>query len=193
MSAPEVPSGGFYAILDTGYINDSEWEYKADAVLSGGARLLQIRAMGDPLERVRELVERVHPIARSHKVPLIINDHLELAVDEPGLGLHMGQADHSLEQAKSAIEAADILSYFTIGPVFSSQTHTEYRTVGIDLVSEVADLDPPIPFFCIGGITPDNLQEVIKAGARGVIAASFSLRDADIEATARFYAEHVNG
>lgn len=212
MSAPDVPSGGFYAILDTGYINDSEWEYKADAVLSGGARLLQIRAMGDPLERVRELVERVHPIARSHKVPLIINDHLELAVDEPGLGLHMGQADgsieearkrlgpdrilglstHSLEQAKSAIGAADILSYFTIGPVFSSQTHSQYTTVGIGLVREVADLDPPIPFFCIGGITPDNLQEVIEAGARGVIAASFSLRDADIEATARFYAEHVN-
>lgn len=213
MSAPAVPSSGFYAILDTGYVTDSEWEYKADAVLSAGARLLQIRAMGDPLERVRELVERVYPVARAHKVPLIINDHLELAADEPGLGLHMGQEDgpigkarerlgpdrilglstHNLEQARAAMAASSILSYFTIGPIFPSQTHADYKPVGIDLVRAVAALNPPMPFFCIGGITPDNLAEVTAAGAKGIIAASFSLNDADIESTARFYADQLAG
>ncbi|MEX0324804.1 MAG: thiamine phosphate synthase [Puniceicoccaceae bacterium] len=213
MNAPAVPSSGFYAILDTGYIDDSEWEYKADAVLSGGACILQIRAMGDPLERVRELVERVHPVARSHNVPLVINDHLELAASTPGLGLHMGQEDgpideararlgpdrilglstHCLEEAKKAVEAMDILSYFTIGPIFPSQTHAEYKPVGIDLVRAVASLEPALPFFCIGGITPDNMEKVVAAGARGIIAASFSLRDPDLASTARFYAQHLTG
>ncbi|MEX0330924.1 MAG: thiamine phosphate synthase [Puniceicoccaceae bacterium] len=213
MSVPEIPSCGFYAILDTGYINDSEWEYQADAILSGGACILQIRAMGDPLERVRELVERVQPVARSHKVPLVINDHLELAATTPGLGLHMGQGDgpidearkrlgpdrilglstHSLDEAKKAMEASDILSYFTIGPIFPSQTHAEYKPVGIDLIRAVASLEPALPFFCIGGITPDNTEKVVAAGARGIIAASFSLRHADLESTARFYTQQLTG
>ena len=62
--APEVIFQGFYAILDIGYISDAQWEYTAHALLSGGASLLQVRAKGHPLESIRELIERVLPVAR---------------------------------------------------------------------------------------------------------------------------------
>jgi thiamine-phosphate pyrophosphorylase len=202
---------GFYAILDTGYLDDSEWEYKADALLSGGARLLQLRAMGDPEERVRELAERILPIARAHEVPLILNDRLELAASLPGVGLHMGQADgdirearrllgkerllglstNSLEQAQAAIAAGDVLSYFTVGPVYRSLTHPDYEPVGLELVREVAALQPALPFFCIGGIDRDSLDAVIAAGARGVIAASVTLKEPDPAGMARFFANRL--
>lgn len=204
---------GFYAILDTGYIDDSEWEYKADALLSGGAKLLQLRAMGDPEERVRELAERILPIARSHEVPLILNDRLELAATLPGVGLHMGQTDgdihetrrilgkdrllglstHSLEQAKAAMAADDVLSYFTVGPVFRSLTHPDYAPVGLERVREVAALQPSLPFFCIGGIDRDSLDAVIDAGATGVIAASLTLKEPDLAGMARFFTNRLAG
>ena len=202
---------GFYAILDTGYIDESEWEYKADAFITGGARLLQLRAMGDPVERVRELAERILRVSQGRNIPLVLNDHLDLAAKLPGVGLHMGQKDgdvrearkklgpdrilglstHTLAQAKAAIEAQDVLSYFTVGPVFPSITHPDYSPVGLELVREVAALKPQLPFFCIGGIVRENLDAVIEAGARGVIAASISLHDADATAIAEFYSNRL--
>ncbi|MGC9449846.1 MAG: thiamine phosphate synthase [Oceanipulchritudo sp.] len=202
---------GFYGILDTGYVDDNEWEYKAEGLLAGGACLLQIRAKGHPLDRICELTERILPAVAKHAVPLIINDHLQVALEFPGTGLHLGQEDgdiraareklgpgrvlglstHSLEQARMAIEAADILSYFAVGPVFPTGTKPAYTPVGTDLVRRVADLAPPLPFFCIGGINRLNVDEVIAAGARGIVAVSDPLQDSDTESATRFYVERL--
>jgi thiamine-phosphate pyrophosphorylase len=202
---------GFYAILDTGYVADSEWESKAGALLDGGARLLQVRAKNRPEAEVRRLVERILPSARKAGVPLIINDHLELAAAIPGAGLHLGQDDgdvraarrrlgpdrllgwstHSLEQALAAISAADVLSYFAVGPVFATGTKPDYPPVGLDLVRQVCALHPPLPFFCIGGINRVNLPQVLATGARGIVAVSDPLLDADTASAVRAYARRV--
>ncbi len=202
-----APAGGFYAILDTGYVADDQWEAKAAALLEGGACLLQVRAKGLPLPRVRELARRVLPMADRHGVPLLINDHLEVALSLPGAGLHLGQDDgdiraaraalgphrllglstHSLDQARAAIAAADVLSYFAVGPVFPTGTKPDYPAVGLELVAQVRALAPPLPFFCIGGINRTNLARVVAAGARGIVAVSDPLRAADTAAAVRAY------
>lgn len=196
---------GFYAILDTGYVGDSEWEYTAESLLAGGARLLQVRAKGDPLERVRELIERVRPATDKYGVPLIVNDHLDLAMEYPETGLHLGQDDgnirearrtlgpdrvlglstHSLEQAREAIDLRDVLDYFAVGPVFPTATKPDYIPVGLRLVEEVAALSPPIPFFCIGGINRRNVNQVLAAGARGIVSVSDPLEAEESDKAAR--------
>jgi thiamine-phosphate pyrophosphorylase len=211
MTFPGKPKPGFYAILDSGYVDEAEWEYKAESLLAGGACLLQIRAKGHPVERVAELVERALPTARKFDVPLIVNDHLEVALAIPGAGLHLGQDDgdfrearkrlgpdrilglstHSLEQARSAIAAADVLSYFAVGPVFATGTKPDYPPVGLDLVRQVAQEKPPIPFYCIGGINRANLDQVLEAGALGVVAVSDPLLDEDTEAATRVFADRL--
>lgn len=211
MTFPGKPKPGFYAILDSGYVDEAEWEYKAESLLAGGACLLQIRAKGHPVERVAELVERALPTARKFDVPLIVNDHLEVALAIPGAGLHLGQDDgdfrearkrlgpdrilglstHSLEQARSAIAAADVLSYFAVGPVFATGTKPDYPPVGLDLVRQVAQEKPPIPFYCIGGINRANLDQVLEAGARGIVAVSDPLLDEDTEAATRVFANRL--
>jgi thiamine-phosphate pyrophosphorylase len=211
MTFPGKPKPGFYAILDSGYVDEAEWEYKAESLLAGGACLLQIRAKGHPVERVAELVERALPTARKFDVPLIVNDHLEVALAIPGAGLHLGQDDgdfrearkrlgpdrilglstHSLEQARSAIAAADVLSYFAVGPVFATGTKPDYPPVGLDLVRQVAQEKPPIPFYCIGGINRANLDQVLEAGALGVVAVSDPLMDEDTEAATRVFADRL--
>lgn len=211
MKTPGVPQWGFYAILDTGYVDEAEWEYKAEALLAGGACLLQVRAKGHPLERVAELVERALPAAEKYNVPLIVNDHIEVALETPGIGLHLGQDDgdveearkrlgpdrilglstHSLSQAKEAISRKDALSYFAVGPVFATGTKPDYTPVGLSLVRQVADLNPPLPFYCIGGINRENLDEVLAAGAKGVVAVSDPLLDDDTEAVSRNYLSRI--
>lgn len=217
METPTQPAStttfrGFYAILDTGYIGDAQWEYTAQALLAGGARLLQIRAKGHPLESTRELVERILPVAHDFDVPLIVNDHLALAVEIPGVGLHLGQEDgsirdarqalgpnrilglstHSLEQAREAIAMRDLLSYFAVGPVFATATKPDYRPVGLRLVRDVRALQPTLPFFCIGGINRQNASDVLEAGATGIVSVSDPLEAPDTEFAAREITRLIN-
>lgn len=195
---------GFYAILDTGYIGDEQWEYTAHALLAGGARLLQVRAKGHPLESTRDLIERILPVARDFDVPVIVNDHLQLAAEIPGTGLHLGQDDgsiqearqilgpdrilglstHSLDQAREALAMQNLLSYFAVGPVFATATKPGYLPVGLKLVRDVKALQPALPFFCIGGINRRNVREVLEAGATGIVSVSDPLEAPDTRGAA---------
>lgn len=210
-AAVKAPQGGFYAILDTGYVRPDDWEDKAAALLEGGACLIQVRAKGSPVEEARELIRRVLPIAEARGIPLIINDHLPLAAEIPGAGLHLGQDDgdirearkvlgpdrllglstHSGDQAGKALEAADVLSYFAVGPVFATGTKPDYCPVGLELVRNVARLHPPLPFFCIGGITRANVGEVLAAGASGIVAVSDPLLDPDTRAATQSFVRAI--
>ena len=204
---PSLSHGGFYGILDTTYVNEDDWVSKGRALLEGGASLLQIRAKGKPLETVMALARDILPLARTHNVPLIINDHLEVALALPDAGLHVGQDDlcpvearqrlgpdrllglstHATTQIQRALELCHCLSYFAVGPVFATGTKPDYAPVGLDLVRHAARLSPPIPFFAIGGIHRHNVSEVLAAGAPGIVAVSDPLLDPDTaNATAAF-------
>jgi thiamine-phosphate pyrophosphorylase len=129
----------------------------------------------------------------------VVNDDVALALRYPTVGLHVGQEDtpallaremlgqerviglstHSMAQAKEAIALGSTLSYFAVGPVFSTATKPDYVPVGLQLVRSVAALDSPTPFFCIGGITRSNVGLVKENGARRVVAVSDVLCAAD--------------
>lgn len=185
----------FYGILDTGYVPPSQWEAKAKALIEGGAGLVEFRAK-DCAQSLRiELLDTIVPLFAAAGVPLIVNDHLDLALRHPGLGLHLGQDDmpprearkalgpdrilglstHSLEQAQNAIALPDVLSYFAVGPVFATATKPTYAPVGLELVQQVASLQPPLPFFAIGGINRQTVQAVKHAGAERVVVVSDAL------------------
>ncbi len=183
----------FYAILDTGYVDPAQLADKAEALLKGGAGILQLRAKGLTTAQREVLLLSLLPLCSQYPdVPLVINDDLELAMNYPGVGLHVGQEDtavqrarellgpdrmiglstHSLEQAQNAIALREYLSYFAVGPVFPTQTKPDYIPVGLKLVSQVAALEPPLPWFCIGGINRKNIGQVLEAGAKAIVVVS---------------------
>jgi thiamine-phosphate pyrophosphorylase len=146
------------------------------------------------------LLESILPLFEPAEAPpLIVNDDIDLCLAYPGLGLHVGQDDlpvteararlgpdrilglstHSIEQAQGAINQAALLNYFAVGPVFATPTKPDYQAVGLELVRAVTDLRPPLPFFCIGGIKRDNLETVIQAGAQRVVIVSDILQTPD--------------
>lgn len=188
---------GFYAILDPAECRTSVLE-TADAILEGGCAVLQLRdKRGDDRETLalaRALSER----CRRAEVPFVVNDRVDFALLTNADGVHLGQDDmpvadarrifdgtiglstHDLEQALSA--DADLIGF---GPVFDTTTkENPDPTVGLDSLREVC-ASVGVPVVAIGGLTPDRAAEVVATGARLGAAIGAVCKSADPGAAAR--------
>lgn len=190
-----------YCILDLGYVNEADAERVASALLAGGADLLQLRAKNQPLDLIESVARRVLPLCRAAAVPFILNDHPALAATLGADGVHLGQDDgnlteargltgpgmlvgrstHSLAQARAAL--ADGFDYIGFGPLFPTPTKAGRPAIGLaDIAAMEREVGAHIPAFCIGGIHPGNLPQVLAAGARRIVMVSALLQAGDIQA-----------
>ncbi|SKA12135.1 thiamine phosphate synthase [Selenihalanaerobacter shriftii] len=174
----------------------------------GGADIIQLREKDMSTRNLVNMGNELKVITKSAEVPLIVNDRVDIALAIDADGVHLGQDDlpikearkmmgndkiigistHSLEQA---IEAAAMgADYIGVGPVFPTQTKPNYNPVGLELVEKVSQR-VEIPFVAIGGIKLDNIHEVIKAGAKRVAVVSGIVGVEDIESAARSYYKNL--
>jgi thiamine-phosphate pyrophosphorylase len=191
-----------YGILDLGYIDASELLRAAEAMLQGDVDLIQLRAKKQSLEEIVDLAGSLHEITSRAGIPLIINDHAEVAAKVAVEGVHLGQDDdslaharkkagrdvllgkstHSFEQAVAAgREGAD---YIGFGPIFATPTKPDYQPIGLTGIKRVHH-EVAVPIFCIGGIKIDNLGQLIAAGTKRVAIVSGLLKATDIAKYAR--------
>ena len=191
-----------YAIIDLGYVAPDDAEEATVQLLRGGADLIQLRGKRQTIAPLTDLAEQLHGLTSHAGVPLIINDHPEIARDLRAEGVHLGQDDvsillareivgrecwigkstHSVEQAIAAeAEGAD---YIGFGPLFATPTKPDYQPIGMEDIRRVHEL-VRIPIFCIGGIKLANLPHVLAAGAQRVVIVSGLLQSADIAAATR--------
>jgi thiamine-phosphate pyrophosphorylase len=144
-------------------------------------------------------------VARERGLRLIINDRVDIALALGADGVHLGQDDlppeaarrilgeravigfstHNVEQARLA--ASLPIDYLAIGPIFStSSKDNPDPTVGLDGLGRVRRAVPSLPLVAIGGITPENGQETLAAGAESLAVIGALLSDpAQIEARTR--------
>ena len=202
MSAADLSQGRLYGIVDLGYVEIRDARKMADAMIAGGVDLIQLRAKDHPSAEIAKLAVELHRTTAESGVPLIINDHPEIARIVPAEGVHVGQDDipiatareiagptcmvgkstHSVDQAIRAFyEGAD---YIGFGPIFATPTKPDYQPIGLEEIRKVHEA-VRIPIFCIGGIKLDNLPEVIEAGARRVVIVSGLLQARDTASYAR--------
>lgn len=185
-----------YGILDLGYTAPEEIESTTAALLAGGVQILQLRAKKYTPAAIQDFAFRMLPICRKAGVPLIINDHIEVAKATKAEGVHLGQEDcsvgearkqlqegilvgkstHSIDQARKAEEEQP--DYIGFGPLFATPTKPDYLPVGLADIAKVHQL-LDLPIFCIGGIKLENLSEVLAAGTRRVVIVSGLLQAAD--------------
>ena len=196
-----------YAILDLSYVDISDCNRVAELLIDGGVDLIQLRGKKVNLETLARVAADLHPITLRAGLPLIINDHPEVAASILLEGVHLGQDDlpihevrqkvdraclvgkstHSVDQAVAAqIEGAD---YIGFGPLFATPTKPNYSAIGLDHIAEVHE-KVRLPIFCIGGIKLDNLRDVIAAGARRVVIVSGLLQAPRIAAAVQL-AKHL--
>ena len=180
-----------------------------ETLVRGGIDLIQLRAKNLSAEEIEKLAWELHSITTRHGVPLIINDHPEIARSVRAEGVHLGQDDmsiadarkivgadcavgkstHSLDQAIHAFyEGAD---YIGFGPLFATPTKPDYQPIGLGEIYKVHDA-VRIPIFCIGGINLDNLPKVIQAGAQRVVIVSGLLQATDTASYARAAKQLLN-
>ncbi|MEJ6560382.1 MAG: thiamine phosphate synthase [Akkermansiaceae bacterium] len=193
------PEARLYGILDLGYVEIKDALAVAESLILGGASLLQLRAKGHDPDTLLDLAKELNVLCSKHHVPFIINDHVQLAKDCGAPGLHLGQDDgsldearailgqhvlvgrstHSVEQAQAAlVEGAD---YIGFGPLFPTPTKKGRPGIGLENIAIVErTVGCAIPVFCIGGIKPANLPEVKASGAQRVVIVSHLLQAADI-------------
>ena len=202
MTAADLSRRRLYAILDLSYVEPGNALEVARKLVEGGVDLLQLRAKNQAAADIEKIAIQLHAITREQGVPLVINDHPEVARIIGAEGVHLGQDDmpiadarkvvgpdcavgkstHSLDQAIRAFyEGAD---YIGFGPLFATPTKPDYPPIGLGDIAKAHDA-VRIPIFCIGGIKLDNLPKVIEAGARRVVIVSGLLQADDIAACAR--------
>lgn len=196
---------GLYAIIDNSIHPSLSNTEIAKRILAGGARILQLRGKGlsskDRLRQAREIRE----LTRAAGAILIVNDRVDVALLSNADGVHLGQDDlpiaearkilgrekligistHNIEQAlKAEQEGAD---YIGFGPVFGTTTKADAEEAkGIEALRGVKK-GVSIPVVAIGGIDLENLKEVIDAGADGAAVISAIVKAENIEeATRRF-------
>ncbi|HEX7261803.1 MAG TPA: thiamine phosphate synthase [Luteolibacter sp.] len=200
-----------YCILDLGYVPESRAEEVTSSLLAGGADLLQLRAKGHDLATIRRVGEKLLPLCRAAGVPFILNDYPALAAAIGADGVHVGQDDgplaearalvhstlrppssafligrstHSLDQARAAL--AEGFDYIGFGPLFPTPTKAGRPAIGLhEIAAMESEVGQKIPAFCIGGITPETLPQVLTAGARRVVVVSALLQAGNVEAATR--------
>ncbi len=190
---PDLPR--LYAILDVDLTHSTGRDPLgvASGFFAAGVRLLQLRSKrlesGPLLELARALVD----LARPDGAAVIVNDRPDVAVLARAAGVHVGQDDlppdavrrvmpagiiglstHTREQVERALDGP--AGYLAVGPIFATSTKdTGYAAVGLELL-EWAARRSDRPVVAIGGITLDNIAEVIAAGAASAAVISDLLR-----------------
>lgn len=195
---PQAPQSSaatacLHAIVDVDLAARAGWTPVdlAHAFLDGGARIIQVRAKRLNSSAFLDLADAAVRLARTYDAAVVVNDRADVALISTAAGVHVGQDDlspsavrrmlgegaivglstHSVDQIERA--RREPVSYVAIGPVFGTRSKdTGYDAVGLELVAAAARLAGETPVVAIGGITLENAESVIEAGATAVAVIS---------------------
>ena len=195
-----------YAVTDRTWLGKESLEEAVEAALRGGVTSLQLREKQAPHEELVKTAMRLKPLCRRYGVPLIINDDVEAALEADADGVHVGQEDMAVAEARRILGPEKIIGasahnreealeaqrqgadYLGSGAVFGSSTKKDATTLSREELTAVCRA-VSIPVAAIGGITEENCLELAGTGVSGiaVVSALFAAADKE-EAAARLRA-----
>ena len=178
-----------YAVTDRAWTGGQPLARQVEAALQNGATCLQLREKALDPAAFREEARQMAALCRRYGVPLIINDNVEVALACGAAGVHLGQQDMPIAQARrmagpdlilgasahtvqEALEAqAAGADYLGVGAVFSTSTKADASPLPLTTLREICAA-VSIPVVAIGGITEANLLQLTGCGAAGVAVVS---------------------
>jgi thiamine-phosphate pyrophosphorylase len=197
-----------YVILDRGAAGDRNLAPLLEAVLEGGCRVVQLREKTMPLGDLYPVARALRKRCREAGCLFIVNDRVDLALAVEADGVHVGQDDLPAREARRLLSPGMILGvsthdenqarlarddgadYVAVGSMFPTGSKAGFRLVGPDLVRRVRP-EIRVPLVAIGGVTTDNVAEVIRAGADAVAVISAVCAAPDPAAAARALLEAI--
>ena len=194
------PDYSIYLVTDDGCLQGRALIDCVREALEGGVTLVQYRAKTASSAEMYAEALQLKALCDSFKVPLIINDRLDIAMAVGAAGVHLGQDDlpcaaarkllgedyiigvsaHNPAEAKAALQSG--ADYLGCGAVFGTATKADVKKLGTDGLAAICKAKG-LPVVGIGGITADNYREVRAAGADGAAIVSGILAQPDIRAT----------
>jgi len=182
---------------------------KVEACIKGGARLIQYRSKTlSKTEQNKQAIE-IKIVCDYYKVPLIINDNIELCRILDADGVHLGENDDSLEKARLVLGPSKIIgvscynsidrvkkavdkgaTYIALGACFPTITKPSAPTASLELIALVLK-NFKIPVVAIGGINLENIDLLINEGVNCVAMINSLFKVKDIEGTARKFSSLI--
>ncbi|PWK11351.1 thiamine-phosphate pyrophosphorylase [Tumebacillus permanentifrigoris] len=173
-----------------------------EAAVRGGADVIQLRYKSAPALDLYRLAEAIRPAIRGAGAGLLINDRVDVALATGAEGVHLaakslpiaatrplmqgdqwiGCSVHSVEEAVKAEQVG--ASYITYGHIFATNSKPGLPPRGVDALRRVVDA-VNIPVLAIGGITMENIDEVLATGVAGIAVIGAVMADLEPERAAR--------
>lgn len=186
-----------YLILDKKLCGNRDPLKLAEQAIAGGVDVIQLRDKESATGKITETAFKLRELTRRKKATFIINDRVDIALAVDADGVHLGEDDLPFDVARRILESKKIIGvsthslaraqeaekkgadYISIGAIFPTATKSEAAVVGVEMIKQVA-ANIRTPFVTIGGINLDNIEEVIKAGAKRIAVGRAILGREDI-------------
>ena len=200
---------GLYVIIDPQVTNGRDPLEIATAALRGGARMLQLRDKLRDKGEILPLASAVQQLCEAHDADLIINDHVDLAAAVGSAGIHVGQTDLPVTQARKVLAPFQVLGrsnhelhelaeseemgadHLAFGAIYLTRTKGVGRPPqGVDRLREARQATK-LPLVAIGGINAGNVTPVVEAGADAICVTAAVGAAPDPEAAAAQLVEAI--
>jgi thiamine-phosphate pyrophosphorylase len=186
-----------YAITDSSMIGNSTLKEKVEEAILGGATMIQLREKNISEDEYVALAKEIKEVTDRYNIPLIINDHVDVALACDAAGVHVGQQDMAAALVREKIGPEKILGvsvqtveqailaekagadYLGVGSIFPTSTKKDAALVSIETLKAICD-SVNIPIVAIGGINEENIIKLKGSGIAGisVVSAIFAQKDA---------------
>lgn len=199
-----------YLVTDRDILAGRDLCQAVEESIKGGATVIQLREKNIDDDEFLKIAKDLQKVTKKYNIPLIINDNIKIAKEIDAEGVHIGQSDATLSNARkflgkdkiigvsvSSIEeareaVAGGADYLGIGAVFYTGSKKDINVpLGIDNLKKIVE-EINIPSVAIGGIHLDNIEETMLTGVDGVAVISEILGNEDIEKATKTLAFFVN-
>lgn len=179
-----------YLVTDAALCRTAGLEQTVEAAVQGGVTIVQLRDKHASDEQMTAQAKRLKAVLAGTGVPLIINDRLQVALESQADGLHVGQSDAAVQEARrvlgeqaiiglsintiAQLQAApfELLNYVGIGPVFATVSKQDHaQPIGFGGLASLVKACP-LPSVAIGGLKAEHAISVQRAGADGLAVIS---------------------
>lgn len=187
-----------YLCTDREIMTSATIEESIESAIKGGVTVVQLREKNCSSKEFYELALRVKKITDTYKIPLIINDRLDIALAIKADGIHVGQSDLPCKQVKEIVEESMIIgvsaanlqealqaqedgaTYIGVGAMFPTETKTDARDVTVEELCQIQK-SVTIPIVAIGGMNKQTIPIIKGIGIDGIAVVSAIVAKSDVE------------
>ena len=174
-----------YLVTNRDKLSDAEFFKVIEDSLKGGVSLVQLREKNAPAREIIEIAKKLKEICHSYKVPLLVDDRVDIALAANLDGVHLGGEDMDVADARRILGADKIIGstvkdldwaiseekkgadYLGVGAIFETKTHVKTKRTSVETLREIND-NIKIPAVAIGGLNYNNIDILKGSGAKGV-------------------------